>query len=248
MQPRKQKKGIFAMNTRLIAARVAGAAAAVLMFIPSASAEDVNAAVAVTPPAAAATEVKISDSVPDAELTPEERAEKDSRKACKVDICSAFRAKKSDGPDIACSVVKSWRKEQLGKLVGKLKVSWPYGPMKCTSTVNMKRSDLVKAMSQDKVELQLDKHSVSCVVEREKDAPTDIKFDFSPKVTFEKGKATKAKINWGKIEAPTLVKSAMWTATAADNTINLLSGTLVEDINDFIDKKCDEVKDQWAGK
>ena len=60
------------------------------------------------------------------------------------------------------------------------------------------------------------------------------------------GKATKAKINWGKVEAPTLVKGALWTATAADNTINLLSGTLIEDINDFIDKKCDEVKDEWS--
>ena len=120
--------------------------------------------------------------------------------------------------------------------------------MRCTSAVNLKRGDLDKAMSSDKIEVQLDKHSVACVVNRAKDGPTEIKFDFSPKVTFEKGKATKAKINWGKIEAPALIKSALWTATAADNTINMLSGTLVEDINDFIGKKCDEVKDQWAGK
>ena len=73
-------------------------------------------------------------------------------------------------------------------------------------------------------------------------------FDFSPKVSFEKGKATKAKINWGKVTAPTLVKGALWTATAADNTVNVLSSTLVDDINDFIGKKCDEVKDDWANK
>ena len=223
-------------------------AAASLFFVMPLAAEEAKTPVAAATPAATAGDAKVSDSLSDAELTPEEKAEKEARKACKVDICTAFRAKKSDGADIACGVVKSWRKEQLGKLVGKLKVSWPYGPMRCTSAVNMKRADLVKAMTEDKVELQLDKHSVTCVVEREKDAPTDIKFDFSPTVTFEKGKATKAKINWGKIEAPALIKSAMWTATAADNTINLLSGTLVDDINDFVDKKCDEVKDQWAGK
>ena len=193
-------------------------------------------------------DVKPSDSPPDSALTAEEKAEKEARKSCKVDICAAFRAKKIEGPDIACNVTKSWRKEQLGKLVGKLKVSWPYGSVRCTSGVNMKRADLIKAMTDDKIEMQLDKHSVACVVEREKEASTDIKFDFSPKVTFEKGKATKAKINWGKIEAPALIKSALWTATAADNTVNLMSSTLVEDINDFIDKKCDEVKDQWAGK
>ena len=201
---------------------------------------------AVTAPVSA--DVKPSDDPPEAELTPQEKAEKESRKACKADICSAFRAKKSEGADISCNVVKSWRKEQLGKLVGKLKVSWPYGPVRCTSAINMKRADLVRAMTDDKVELQLDKHTVACVVEREKDGPTEVKFDFSPNVTFEKGKATRAKINWGKIEAPTVIKSALWTATAADNTVNMLSSTLVDDINDFIGKKCDEVREQWTAK
>jgi hypothetical protein len=216
---------------------VALIASAFLLSGP-AVAEDA-AAPATTP--AAASDAKPSDSPPDAELTAEERAEK-------VDICKAFRAPNSEGKDIACNVVKSWRKEQLGKLVGKLKVSWPYAAVRCTSAVTMKHADLVKAMTEDKLVLQLDKHTVSCVVERDKDGPTDIKFDFSPKVTFEKGKATKAAINWGKIEGPALIKGALWTATAADNTVNLLSSTLVEDINDFIDKKCDEVKDQWAAK
>ena len=89
---------------------------------------------------------------------------------------------------------------------------------------------------------------MTCEVDRDKEAKADIKFDFSPKVTFENGKATKAHLNWGKIEAPALVKGAMWTATATDNTFNVLQSTVVEDINDFVDKKCMEVKDDWAGK
>jgi hypothetical protein len=236
------------MFTHMKTATVLAVLASGLLLSGLAAAEDAAAPAATAPAPAATSDAKPSDSPPDAELTAEERAEKEARKSCKVDICKAFRAPKSEGKDIACNVVKSWRKEQLGKLVGKLKVSWPYAGVRCTSAITMKHADLVKAMTDDKLELQLDKHTVSCVVERDKDAATDIKFDFSPKVTFEKGKATKAAINWGKIEAPTLIKSALWTATAADNTINLLSSTLVEDINDFIDKKCDEVKDQWAGK
>ena len=89
--------------------------------------------------------------------------------------------------------------------------------------------------------------SVKCQVEREKDQ-ADINFDFTPKITFEGGKATKAVLNWGKIEAPTVVKGAMWTATATDNTFNVLQSTVVEDINDFIDKKCMEVKEDWQAK
>ncbi len=213
---------------------------------PATAATDAKpAAVPVTPGGG---DVKASDSPPEIELTAEEKAERNSRKSCKVDICAAFRKPSASGSDISCDVVKSWRKEQLGKLVGKLKVSWPYGPVRCTSAVKLKRADLHKAMTDEKFETQLDKHEVTCVVDRVTEPAADIKFDFSPKITFEKGVAVKAKINWGKLEAPTLIKGALWTATAADNTVNILSSSLIEDINSFIGKKCDEVKEEWASK
>lgn len=182
------------------------------------------------------------------ELTPEEKAERESRKACKVVICSAFHNRKPDGGDIACDVIKSWRKEQLDKMVSKAKVSWPWGRVACVTKVKLKRVDLIKAMVEPKFEATFDKHEVKCTIDRDTEPKADINFDFAPKVTFEKGKAVKAQLNWGKIEAPTLVKGAMWTATASDNTFNVLQSTIVEDINDFVDKKCMEVKEDWAGK
>ena len=182
------------------------------------------------------------------ELTPEEKAEREGRKDCKVAICSAFHNRKADGGDISCKIVKTWRKEQLEKMVSKAKVSWPWGQVQCTSDIKLKRDGMIKAMTEPKYELALDKHMVNCRVARESEAEAEIKFDFTPKVTFEKGKATKASLNWGTIEAPTLVKGAMWTATATDNTFNVLQGTVVEDINDFIGPKCDEVKADWQGK
>jgi hypothetical protein len=70
----------------------------------------------------------------------------------------------------------------------------------------------------------------------------------TPEVTFEKGKATKAVMNWGKVEGPTLVKGLMWTATATDNTVNVLGNMVTTDLNDFVTAKCDEVKADWNGK
>ena len=67
-------------------------------------------------------------------------------------------------------------------------------------------------------------------------------------VLFKDGKAVKATMNWGALEAPLLAKGALWTATAADNSTNILGGTMVDDINDFIGKKCLEVKEEWQGK
>jgi len=190
----------------------------------------------------------VGTSIPLEELTPEEKAEREARKDCKVAICAIFHNRKAQGPDVSCSVLKTWRKEQLDKMVAKAKVSWPWGRVKCVADVKLKRADLIKGMTEAKYEAQLGKHEVKCEVERDKEAKADINFDFSPKVTFENGKATKAYLNWGKIEAPTLVKGAMWTATATDNTFNVLQSTIVEDINDFVGNKCMEVKADWAGK
>ena len=187
-------------------------------------------------------------SIPVEELTPEEKKEREARKDCKVAICAIFHNRKAEGPDVACNVLKTWRKEQLDKMVSKAKVSWPWGPVKCVADVKLKRVDIIKAMTEPKYEMNLDKHQVKCEVAREKEAKAEINFDFSPKVTFEKGKAVKSALNWGKIEAPALVKGAMWTATATDNTFNVLQSTIVEDINDFVDNKCMEVKNDWAGK
>ena len=187
-------------------------------------------------------------SIPLDELTPEEKAEREARKACKVSICAIFHNRKADGPDVACSVLKTWRKEQLDKMVSKAKVSWPWGRVKCVADVKLKRADLIKGMTDAKFEAQLEKHEVKCEVDRDKEPKAEINFDFSPKITFEAGKATRATLNWGKIEAPTLVKGALWTATATDNTFNVLQSTIVEDINDFIGNKCTEVKDDWKGQ
>ena len=195
-------------------------------------------AVSLAGPVAAADDAKVAP----LKLTPEEVAEKAARKGCKIKICSAFLLKKP-GDDVRCNVVKSWRKAQLDKMVKKARVSWPWGKVKCTTDITLPRDQMIQAMDAPKFELKLEKHTVSCVVEREKE-PATIKFSFAPKVKFEGGKAKKAALNWGKIEAPTLIKGAMWTATATDNTFGVLQSTLVEDINEFIAKKCPAIKDE----
>jgi len=180
-------------------------------------------------------------------LTPEEQAERDGRKACKVAICAAFH-KRQPGADIACAITKSMRKEQLTKIVSKAKVSWPWGRVVCKTEVKAARDMLIKAMTEPKLEAQFETHTITCTVERDKDGPAEISAELKPKITFENGKATKAALQWGKVEGPTVIKGAMWTATAADNTLGVLQGMIVDDVNDFVSTKCDEVKADWDGK
>jgi hypothetical protein len=177
------------------------------------------------------------------QLTPEEIKEREMRKGCKISLCSAFLLKKPNGGDVSCNVLKTWRKEQLTKMVSKGGISWPWGNAQCTADLKFKRGDLIKAVSQPEFELAVDPHTVSCELDREKDKYA-IKMDIAPKVTFKDGKAVKAQMNWGKVDAPLLAKSVLWSATAADNTFGALQSTVVEDINDFIGTKCLEVKDE----
>jgi len=175
-------------------------------------------------------------------LTSEEIAERAARKGCKIKICSAF-VLKEPGEDISCNVVKSWRKEQLTKLIKRARVSWPWGKVTCTADIKLPRDQMIQAMNEPKFELKMSPQNVSCVVEREK-GPTVMKFSFSPKVKFEGGKAVKASINWGKLDAPTVVKAVLWPAKTADNTFNVLQSSLVDDINDFVGKKCPAIKSE----
>jgi hypothetical protein len=177
------------------------------------------------------------------QLTPEELKEREMRKACKVSLCQAFVMKTPTDGDVACGVLKTWRKEQLAKMVGRGGITWPWGAARCTADLKFKRDALIKAVSQPEYELAVDKHDVKCELDRENDK-YQISMEISPKVQFKDGKAVKASMNWGKIDAPLLAKSALWSATAADNTFNVLQSTVVEDINDFIGVKCLEVKDE----
>jgi hypothetical protein len=179
------------------------------------------------------------------QLTPEELKEREERKACKVSLCAAFHGKADTGsPQVTCNVVKTWRKEQLTKMVSKGGVSWPWGNVQCTADLAFERAALAKVLKTPAFELTLAPHQVRCHIELEKDK-YQVAMEIAPKVQFKDGQAVKAQMNWGKIDAPLLAKSVLWSATAADNTFGALQSTVVEDVNDFIGPKCDEVKAEW---
>ena len=179
--------------------------------------------------------------------TEEEKKEREVRRACAVALCSTLHNRKPNTGDVACSVRKTWRKEHITKILAKGKLSWPWGDARCSADLKFDRATLVKAMSEKDYEAQFPQHQVSCELDREAEK-YQVKLHIQPKVTFSDGKAVKAVMNWGKIEAPMLAKSALWSATAADNTFGVLQSTVVEDINDFIQNKCQDVKADWQGK
>lgn len=179
--------------------------------------------------------------------TEQEKQEHASRRQCALALCSTLHNHKPDTGDVSCSVQKTWRKEVLVKILSKGKVTWPWGYARCMTDLKFDRAELIKSMTLPEFEAKFDTHHIRCELEGEKEK-YEVKLQVQPKVTFKQGKAVKASLNWGKIEAPALARTALWSATAADNSFGVLQSTLVEDINDFIQTKCMEAKEEWQGK
>jgi len=179
--------------------------------------------------------------------TAQEKRERELRTACAIAICSTLHNHEPDSGQVSCAITKTWRKELISKIMSQAKLTWPWGYARCSTDLKLDRGVLAKAMTDAEVEVRLAPHDISCELEGEAEK-YDIKLQISPKVTFKQGKAIKASLNWGKIVAPTLAKSALWSATAADNTFGLLQSTLVEDVNRFVETRCMEVKEAWQGK
>ena len=171
--------------------------------------------------------------------------EKEARKACKTDICSILRNHKAEGPDIGCHVVQTWPKQALDKMLARTHVSWPFSHVHCQTDVSLKRAILVDAMTKPSYEATFDPHTLNCDIEHGENGSEKYSFKVSlaPKVTFENGKATKAELHWGDVEAPMLAKGVIWPITGLDNKTGMLSGQFIAMVNQFIEKKCDEVKD-----
>ena len=206
-------------------------AAALVLTAGTAIAED--AAKPVDPSA------KTGDPVMDALLA----KEKEARKACKIDICSILRGKKAEGPDPACHVVQTWPKQALNEMLAKSHIPWPYSNVKCQSDIKLKRATLVAAMTEAKYEATFDSHTLDCEIERGEGAEKyTFKVSLAPKVTFENGKATAAKLQWGDIEAPIVAKAVIYPIAGLDNQTGMLGGQFISMVNQFVDKKCDEVK------
>jgi hypothetical protein len=189
------------------------------------------------------------DAAPETEAEKQERA---GRRKCAALLCSTLHNKTPAEGQVACNVQKTWRKEVLSKILSRAKVSWPWGDTRCTSELKFDRATLIKAMQEPDFEAQFDTYDIRCQIDAANEKSPGEKYDVTaqikPKVTFKGGKAVKANLNWGKLEAPTLAKSALWSVTAADNTFGLLQSIAVDDINEFITTKCMEVKDEWQRK
>ena len=212
------------------------AALAFAMNVP-AFAEDTSPSTSpseVAPPA--------SDSGKD-DLTAEERAEKQARKACKVKICDILATKDPQGDDVSCDIVKTWREQDITKMLGG-RFDWTWGKAVCQSKLEVKREALVKAITEANYEVVLPEQKVRCTLaQKSAGEPYAVDISIAPKVAFENGKAVSARLNWGEAKAPMLAYALIYAGTGLDNSANILGPEVTRMVNEFTTKKCAKLKD-----
>jgi hypothetical protein len=175
-------------------------------------------------------------------LTPEETAEKEARKACKTKICDIIATRDPNGEDVTCDIVKTWREEDIVKMLGG-SIGWPWGKAVCQSKLELQRKPLALAMSEPAHEIVMPVQKVRCTLAQKTEGePYTVEVSLAPKVKFENGKATEAKINWGEASAPLLIYPLIYAGTGLDNETNVLGPEVVRMVNEFTTKKCTELK------
>ncbi|HSB59781.1 MAG TPA: hypothetical protein VLD66_09290, partial [Methyloceanibacter sp.] len=151
-EPMGTKEGPMAfLRTAFVAAGIALAA-----NVP-AFAEEPGTSTGASDTAAPARDIGKND------LTAEERAEKQARKACKVKICDILATKNPQGDDVACDIVKTWREQDITKMLGG-RFDWTWGKAVCQSKLEVKREALVKAMTETNYEVVLPEQKVHCAL------------------------------------------------------------------------------------
>jgi hypothetical protein len=193
-------------------------------------------------PLASETPAASSPAEPKPEVTPEEKTEKEARKACKAKICDIIASRDPNGEDVACDIVKTWREADIVKMLGG-KIGWPWGKAVCQSRLDLERRQLALAMSEASHEIVMPLQKLTCTLAQKTDGePYTVEVTLAPTVKFVDGKATEAKINWGEATAPLLIYPLIYAGTGLDNQTNVLGPEVVRMVNEFTTKKCAQLK------
>jgi hypothetical protein len=185
---------------------------------------------------AAAVALPLAFSV-DALALDEAKDEKAQLEACEKDICTLLVKKEASSSNLQCNLQKTWASKKIKQGVEEKKLSWSLGDLRCGVKLDTSRQDMVDALTKPEFELKLATHAVKCEVEREKEV-LNISVNIAPRIQFKDGKAVKAWMGVGEIQAPTVVKGAIWSAAQLEDTFGVVHGDLIKEINRFVYERC----------
>jgi hypothetical protein len=167
----------------------------------------------------------------------EAKNEKEQLEACEVDVCTLVVKRDPSGGNLQCTLQKTWAGSKIKQGVEEKKMSWSMGDMRCGIKLDTPRQDFIDALTRPTYELKVTPQVVKCEIEREKEV-LNISVNLAPRIQFKDGKAVKAWLGVGEIQAPTVVKGAIWTAAQLEDTFGVVHSDLIKEINRYVYEKC----------
>lgn len=159
-------------------------------------------------------------------------------KACEAKVCRMILNKEPVGEDLKCNMTKTWGKAAI-KGGEKKTIKWGFGDARCSVGLTLGRSQIYSALTQPKYTLKVPAHTVRCEVEREGELQP-VKATLAPKLEFKNGRADKLWINLQSIDGPSDIKSTVSLAASLEDNLGLFHSKLIEQINKFMYKKCED--------
>ena len=163
--------------------------------------------------------------------------ERGNLKACERQLCEIVLGKEPTAKTLTCDLQKTWAKKSLKNGAESKSINWSLGDARCKVDLALAQQPLVDALTLPKYKLKLPEHAVNCVVERGGEI-TPVNLSLKPKLKFKRGKAVEASMGIGNIEAPALIKSAIWTVAKMESNFGLFQGDILRAVNKFVGKKC----------
>jgi hypothetical protein len=165
--------------------------------------------------------------------------EKKKLAQCAKDICGIILSKNPKGPDLSCDLTKTWDKHQMQKGADSKHVAWGLGSAKCHVKFNIKRTDIVAALTRPEFKLRAGKQSVACEIGSDR---YPISATLSPELEFKNGTNTAASLNIEDIEGAVLIKGVVWTTAQLERHFGIFEHDLVREVNRFVKKECPKWK------
>jgi len=172
-----------------------------------------------------------------AEALEKDPNEKAVLKACERVICGIILTRRASADTVSCDLAKTWSRKSISSSAKGKSLKWGFGDARCEVALRVPQSLLVAALTSPTDKLTLPKHTIKCGIERS-EGMTKVELSLSPELDLENGRVRSASLGIADIEAPALIKGAIWTVARLESTFGLFEGDLVRDINKFIEKKC----------
>jgi hypothetical protein len=167
----------------------------------------------------------------------EDKGEKDRLEACERSLCEILVKREAGGGDLQCALQKTWSGSKIKEGVEQKKLTWGFGDLRCGVKLEAKRQEMVDALTKPEYELKLPAHAIKCEVERGGEV-IPVTASLAPKLQFKDGKVAKAWLGLGEVQAPAVVKGAIWTAAQLEDTFGIVHSELVKEINTFVHTNC----------